>query len=264
MRGVDAAVLAATWNSLGTNLFCPLQGAPLAIEYVDWIIRAKLPLEPTERFALAIMAFHANIKTGGIAYPSMATLGAEIGVSERQAKRIVHALIDKDWLAPVSTQKGGRAKSVRYQINLAKVRQTLQNHDTHVTVSDPTKGDTHVMVSKPERVTSKAGKGDMQDRNHDMQGKETVTPMSPKPEVEPLRTGIEPVPDREPPPPGIFERLRQVTKGMTIEPERKREKPPTASPDDSPIETDDSIIERREQARARQLAIVHAATKGAK
>jgi hypothetical protein len=62
---------------------------------------------------------------GGRIYPSMATLAAKIRMSERHAIRVMHYLVEKNYLELLTPDnKGGSKRSNRYRIKLTTLRKT--------------------------------------------------------------------------------------------------------------------------------------------
>jgi hypothetical protein len=68
----------------------------------------------------------------GRCYPSVASIAKKVRLSEKQARRLVHRLIEADFVSVTGNKTGG-ATSRRYQINLAKLTPPADG-------SPPTKG----------------------------------------------------------------------------------------------------------------------------
>ena len=119
-------------------------------------------LPTSEKMVLLIIADHAD-DSGRNAWPSVETVGRKAGVSARQARRLILALEERGLLA-VEVQAGGTRdmrddrRPNRYSINLHGV--------------------TPVSGRMVHGVTPMTERGDMDDRHG-------VTPMSPKPSLEP-------------------------------------------------------------------------------
>lgn len=78
-------------------------------------------LQTSQKMAMLAMCDWAN-DDGGSVYPSIAKLAKRISCSERQAQRIVHALIDDGLVAVVGNALGGvPGQSRQYRINVAKL-----------------------------------------------------------------------------------------------------------------------------------------------
>lgn len=78
-------------------------------------------MQTSQKMAMLAMCDWAN-DDGGSVYPSIAKLAKRISCSERQAQRIVHALIDDGLVSVVGNALGGvPGQSRQYQINVAKL-----------------------------------------------------------------------------------------------------------------------------------------------
>lgn len=78
-------------------------------------------LQTSQKMALLAMCDWANDE-GGSVYPSIAKLAKRISCSERQAQRIVHAMIDDGLISVVGNSLGGApGQSRQYQINVKKL-----------------------------------------------------------------------------------------------------------------------------------------------
>jgi len=66
-----------------------------------------------------------------IAFPSIQTIGKEVGLSTKQARRYTHELEKRGWLKVVSNRLGGeKGKSCRYKITLPAIKGTTKNSST--------------------------------------------------------------------------------------------------------------------------------------
>ena len=116
-----------------------------------------------EKLVLLALADWAG-DDGGRIYPSIAAIARKTNISERQAQRIMHRLVDDGILTPCGFEKGGRGHAVNYRMNI-----------------DALKGDNATPL-KDERVTPETPKGDIFDVKGD-------TAMSPEP-LEPPRNPL--------------------------------------------------------------------------
>lgn len=84
----------------------------------------KFPRAGTE--LLCILKFSDYSNDDGLnIYPSMPTIARQLRVSESQARRVVHKLIDEGWIKVVGNKYGGApGSSRRYQININKLNDT--------------------------------------------------------------------------------------------------------------------------------------------
>lgn len=133
----------------------------------------KTKLQVSQKMALLAMCDWANDE-GTSLHPSMAKVAERISCSERQAKRIVHSLIESGWLSVVGNVNGGApGQSRQYKINLAML----------------STGDTHVTGDKLSRVTPKVETGDICDTGRVTSATETgdthVTLTTIEPPIEP-------------------------------------------------------------------------------
>jgi len=122
----------------------------------------EFDLPTSEKMVLLVIADHAD-DSGMNSWPSMATIARKASVSPRQAQRLVKSLSEAGWLS-VEEQAGGTRemrddrRPNRYTIRLSGA--------TSVTSRDDLRGDTE------------GPRGDAHDANG-------VTPMTPKPSIEP-------------------------------------------------------------------------------
>jgi hypothetical protein len=117
------------------------------------------PTNPHLRLLLLALADHAD--DDGVAWPSVERLAAKSAVSARQVQRSLQQLEAEGWL--VVDRGRGRGHTSRYRLAVARLR---PNGDAGVTHPGP-------------------GNGDVQGGKGDMEGLETVTPVSPEPSREP-------------------------------------------------------------------------------
>lgn len=81
----------------------------------------NFPVGGSEKLAMLAMADWGNDKGESI-YPSIATISKKINLSESQARRVVHWLIENDYLFVVGNHFGGnKHQSRHYKINLEKL-----------------------------------------------------------------------------------------------------------------------------------------------
>lgn len=107
----------------------------------------QLLMPATKKMVLLALCDHANDE-GGSLHPSIKSISIKASISERQAQRIIHALIEDGFLSVVGNEFGGAPGATRrYQINLKKLKT----------------GDTHVTGDKMSRVTNTTETGDICD-----------------------------------------------------------------------------------------------------
>jgi hypothetical protein len=121
--------------------------------------------DPSAKLVLISLAEHANKKSGGVAWPSVATIAEESDLSVRQVQYHLRELEAAGWLSPVGNTCGGRGRSTRYQLNIARMR-----------AARLAKGEAHCTVSETERVKPTAGNGEAERAKR-------VKPTAPEPEV---------------------------------------------------------------------------------
>lgn len=132
------------------------------MEHVAWVLSLR-DLEPATRLVLLPLAHHADMS--GWCWPSVATLSAETGLSERHVQRQLRALAKANEKRPklIEVDAGvGRGHVSRYRL----IAPSINKGDTQVTFSGAAKGDAEVtnsaqkVTSGAEKVTSATPKGD--------------------------------------------------------------------------------------------------------
>jgi hypothetical protein len=82
----------------------------------------RFPAAGSELLAMLALADWCT-DDGGSLYPSIATLAAKIRVSESQARRILHGLIDNGYVTVIGNANGGAPGTTRqYRVIVAKLR----------------------------------------------------------------------------------------------------------------------------------------------
>jgi hypothetical protein len=120
----------------------------------------RLPMQSSLKITLLALCDHAN--DDGLCWPSIAKLAEFTCISERQVKRLVHALVDRELVGVIANQRGGKpGQTPRYQLNLKSLRgETCDTGDKLSRVTN--EGSTGAMDDTP-RVTNDAGTGDTDD-----------------------------------------------------------------------------------------------------
>jgi len=96
------------------------KGERVSVRVVAAVLN-HFPEGGTRKLALICLADFAD-DSGGTCYPSMRTIARRCSCSEAQARRHVHALMNSGHVAVESgTGGGGRGKTPRYRINIAKL-----------------------------------------------------------------------------------------------------------------------------------------------
>jgi hypothetical protein len=140
-------------------------------------------IDPTEKLALIVLADYANDQ--GVAWPALPTIAQQSCICKRQAIRVIQQLEDRG-LITVDPSRG-RARSNRYMLNLdvlEKMTPMSPLEPEKVTPVSPFGGEKVTSTSPNsnfEKVTSTTRKGDAHVT-------EMVTPMSPDPISDPVRT----------------------------------------------------------------------------
>lgn len=120
----------------------------------------RLNMPATKKLTLLALCDWANDE-GGSLYPSISAIAARCSVSERTAQRLVHGLIEDDWLKVVGNENGGRpGMSRRYQINAERIYS--EGAITGVN-SSPVTGDSLTplrVTNEARRVTNQVETGD--------------------------------------------------------------------------------------------------------
>ncbi|MGE7139165.1 helix-turn-helix domain-containing protein [Luteibacter sp. NPDC031894] len=102
----------------------------------------KLAMPATRKMVLLAMCDWANDE-GTSCHPSMRALATRASISERQAKRVVHGLIEEGWVDVIGNEFGGAPGQTRqYRINVKAIET----------------GDASVTGDKKSRVTNEAGR----------------------------------------------------------------------------------------------------------
>jgi hypothetical protein len=107
----------------------------------------RFPAAGSELLAMLALADWCT-DDGGSLYPSIATLAAKIRVSESQARRILHGLIDNGYVTVIGNANGGAPGTTRqYRVIVAKLRslpdrtaETCETASTHATPSIDARG----------------------------------------------------------------------------------------------------------------------------
>jgi hypothetical protein len=159
--------------------------SPLAVEFVDLVLRGAFELDPTAKLILVCIAERANINSGGVAWPSVTTLARECGIGTRQIKHQLHGLIVAAWIEPVGSTVGGRGQPTHYKLNLRRMAEAKTKDEARRTLLLPRMGDASRTVSDQEMVKPSAEKGELQRAMGVVQRTERVKPTAPEPEVEP-------------------------------------------------------------------------------
>lgn len=145
--------------------------------YVSDVLHGCFGIRPSAKLVLLIIAEHANGNSGGIAWPSVATIARLAGLSERQVQVHLTKLIGQGWIFTTGRRGGGAGNATRYQLNLARMRAVQQQKgESGNTHSKSGKGEAHCTVSAAEGVKSSAEKGEVQRQKR-------VKPTAPEPEV---------------------------------------------------------------------------------
>ncbi|MBI5461329.1 MAG: helix-turn-helix domain-containing protein [Gammaproteobacteria bacterium] len=91
---------------------------------VSALVWRKFPSGGPVLLTLLALADWANDQ-GGSVHPSMTAIARKLRVSESQARRVVHELIDAGWLHVVGNETGGAPGSTRhYRIDIERLRDT--------------------------------------------------------------------------------------------------------------------------------------------
>ena len=97
------------------------------------------PRGGSDKLAMLAMADWCN-DLGGSLYPSISAIAKKIGRTEKQARVIIHRLIDEGWLEVVGNELGGdTGRSRRYQLIIEKLRPPV-GVTPPVGVRDPSRG----------------------------------------------------------------------------------------------------------------------------
>ena len=159
----------------------------MSVRATTWVWDQPMP--PSEKIVLLRLADHAN-PDGGDVYPSVASVAAHTGISERQVQRYIKSFVERGILVITGHAKGGRSNPREYRFTF---QFTPRKGDTITSPITDKKGDADDTVS--ERVTSK--KGDIERQQRVTSETERVTPMTRKGDIAvspepPITTNTEP------------------------------------------------------------------------
>src|SRR3989304_2360479 len=104
----------------------------------------------SEKLAMLALADWCNDQ-GGSLPPSISTIARKINLTEKQARVIVHSLIDDGWLAVIGNENGGNpGQSRQYQLNVKK----LATPPVEVSRTPPASVTPTASVTPPRQVRS--------------------------------------------------------------------------------------------------------------
>src|SRR4030095_2094555 len=83
---------------------------------IDEIIR--LGLNSTAKFSVLVALAHRWTEKRRCACPAVGTIAKAVGLSVRQTQRVLRQLEIDGYITPAGPRTGGRARSVRYRLNL--------------------------------------------------------------------------------------------------------------------------------------------------
>lgn len=79
------------------------------------------PCGGSQLLVMLRLADYAN-DLGGDIFPSIATIARNVRLTEKQARRVIHDLIDSNWLSVVGNANGGsHTQTRRYQMNVERL-----------------------------------------------------------------------------------------------------------------------------------------------
>lgn len=120
--------------------------------YVSAALRGCFGINPSAKLVLLILAEHANEDSGGVAWPSVATIARLAGLSERQVQVHLTKLIGQGWIFTTSRRGGGAGNTTRYQLNFARMRAVQQrNGEAGNTHSESEEGEARRTKGEAER-----------------------------------------------------------------------------------------------------------------
>lgn len=132
----------------------------------------------SEKLALLAMADWCNDQ-GGSLRPSMRAIAAKIGVSEKQARVVIHRLIDAGYLSVIGNAQGGKpGQSRHYRLNVEQLLTPPLEGTTPTQVRNPSRKP--VFTPPPERSqTTSEPSGTVRERKSTPQP--TATELPPEP-----------------------------------------------------------------------------------
>lgn len=165
--------------------------------FVSLVLDAVHDLEAGVKLTLVALADRANQGRGGESWPSIADLATRAHRSERQVRYDLREIESKGWTIRLGTGEGGRGKATLYELQIAKMfaalpeklaaqyRKELGDKPGNRLPPFPVDNSKETRQSAHKRGQSATVKGAISDM-------ERGQPIAPEPEVEPLRTEVQP------------------------------------------------------------------------
>lgn len=101
----------------------------MSIKLMTWVWDGY-PGKGSDLLCMLAMADFANDE-GGSLHPSVATIAKKLRVDPKQARRLIHGLIDEGFVSVVGNESGGQPGATRhYQINFARLKQLAADAET--------------------------------------------------------------------------------------------------------------------------------------
>lgn len=214
-------------------------------------MRGALGIEPSEKLVLLIYAEHARKGSAAKAWPAIASVAARACMQEKQARRIVHNLVQKEFLLVVQTSRGGAGKTTVYQLNMTRLNPPSEGSDNppvQGSVNPPVEGRVNGHQTLPFATMNPPLDPPKTPKNPPLQGRGTGT-------TEPLRENRNArASHRETPSPEPMQQIDFKKIRSNLNPKKHDPKPaPTPAPQPAD-EPDAETQQRRDAERARQLA----------
>lgn len=112
----------------------------------------NFPRGGSDMLAMLAMADWCNDQ-GGSLHPSIASVAKKIRLTEKQARVIVHRLIDEGWLAVIGNENGGNpGQSRQYKLNVSKIATPPAEVSPPADVTPPVEVTPPVDVTPPVEV----------------------------------------------------------------------------------------------------------------
>jgi len=122
----------------------------------------NFPRGGSEKLVMLAMADWAN-DSGSHCYPSIRKVAEKCNVSECQARRLLHKLIDDGYLSVVGNASGGGNKPRQYQVNVSSLGPST--HASPITGASPS---THARVALAPMHVSPSTHASLSVNNHQL------------------------------------------------------------------------------------------------
>lgn len=167
----------------------------MAVAWIGQVLRGVHGIPPVQKLILIVLADYARAEHDGVCWPSIATIASEVGIVRSQVSEHLSRLRRLQWIEPVGTTRGGRGRSTRWRLNLARIAETAvrQKHTATRTVSGDGKDPDSRAVIPAETIRFSDPNDLVQRGIHPVLGAETIRPTGYEPlNLSRISNGFEP------------------------------------------------------------------------